>query len=150
MRGGLRAQCDALVPDEKETHIVRATPYAEGRVAVGVTHDRGDASPGTSARSSEAILRNLRRILPAVADWEVLGARAGIRPGTSDGLPILGYVDPYRRVLAATGHNGLGITLAPRTAQLAVKLLLDASLTEEDRADLHVSRPERLSASRPG
>ncbi|MEU8119426.1 FAD-dependent oxidoreductase [Spirillospora sp. NPDC049024] len=146
--GGLRTQCDALLPDDEETHIVRASPYAEGRVAVGVTHDRGDASPGTSSRATEDILRNLRRILPAVADWEVIGARAGIRPGTSDGLPILGYVDPSRRVLAATGHNGLGITLAPRTAQLAAKLLLDMPLTEDDRADLHVSRPERLASSR--
>jgi glycine oxidase len=147
-RARLRTQCDALVPDDDEPHIVRATPFAEGRVAVGVTHDRGDASPGTSPRATEAILRNIQRILPAVADWEVVGARAGIRPGTSDGLPILGYVDPYRRVLAATGHNGLGITLAPRTAELAVKLLLDMPLSEEDRADLHVSRPERLAASR--
>lgn len=145
--GGLRTQCDALVPDAKETHIVRATPYAEGRVAVGVTHDRGDASQGTTPQATDAILRNLRRILPAVADWKVIGARAGVRPGTSDGLPVLGYVDPDRRVLAATGHNGLGITLAPRTAQLAVKLLLDSPLTEEDRADLRVSRPERLAAS---
>ncbi|MFA1547738.1 NAD(P)/FAD-dependent oxidoreductase [Actinomadura chokoriensis] len=148
--GGLRTQCDALVPGDGETHIVRASPYAEGRVAVGVTHDRGDASPGTSSRAKETILRNLRRILPAVAGWEVIGARAGIRPGTSDGLPIVGYVDPHRRVLAATGHNGLGITLAPRTAQLAVKLLLDMPLTEDDRDDLHVSRPERLAASRSG
>ncbi|TMR05640.1 FAD-dependent oxidoreductase [Actinomadura soli] len=148
-RGGLGTQCDALVSGDKKTHIVRATPYAEGRVAVGVTHDRGDASPGTSPQANESILRNLKRILPAVAEWKVIGARAGVRPGTSDGLPILGYVDPYRRVLAATGHSGLGITLAPRTAQLAVKLLLDTPLTEEDRADLHVSRPERLAASRP-
>ncbi|TDD37527.1 FAD-dependent oxidoreductase [Actinomadura sp. KC06] len=147
VNGGLRTQCDALVRDDNKTHIVRATPYAEGRVAVGVTHDRGDASTGTSPRASESILRNLRRILPDVAGWKVIGARAGIRPGTSDGLPVLGYVDPHRRVLAASGHNGLGITLAPRTAQLAVKLLLDTPLTEEDRADLHVSRPERLAAS---
>ncbi|MEU5994951.1 FAD-dependent oxidoreductase [Spirillospora sp. NPDC047418] len=145
--GGLRTQCDALLPDDEETQIVRATPYADGRVAVGVTHDDGDASPGTSARADETILRNLRRILPAVAEWEVIGARAGIRPGTSDGLPVLGYVDPRRRVLAATGHNGLGITLAPRTAHLAATLLLDLPLTDDDRADLRLSRPERLAAS---
>jgi glycine oxidase len=54
-------------------------------------------------------------------------------------------VDDDHRVLAATGHYGMGITLAPVTVDLAAKLLLDLPRGQEDRHDLEISSPGRFS-----
>lgn len=57
----------------------------------------------------------------------------GIRPLTPDGLPILGRLEPFDNVYVATGHQALGITLAPATgaamAQLIARSTSAASLT---------------------
>jgi D-amino-acid dehydrogenase len=42
----------------------------------------------------------------------------GLRPCTPDGLPVIGASRRARRVVMATGHGMLGVTLAPITARL--------------------------------
>ena len=49
-------------------------------------------------------------------------AWAGLRPGSPDGLPILGATS-LPGYYAATGHYRDGILLAPITAQLMTQLL---------------------------
>ena len=49
-------------------------------------------------------------------------AWAGLRPGTPDGLPVLGAC-PIEGLFFATGHYRNGILLAPITAQLLADLL---------------------------
>ncbi|MEO5876545.1 MAG: FAD-dependent oxidoreductase [Streptosporangiaceae bacterium] len=142
--GGLTTQCDALVDEDGQTQVVVASPYAPGRITVGVTQQVGVRDPKPTEEAQRSILRNLRRVLPALAEWKINGPRAGIRPGTTDGAPVLGFLDADERVLAATGHNGLGITLAPRTAQLAARLLRGLPLSAEDFHDLRISNPDRF------
>jgi D-amino-acid dehydrogenase len=67
---------------------------------------------------------------PFFADWrpsEVAPeARwAGLRPLTSDGLPLIGRTPADPHVFVATGHGMLGVTLAPATAALLAPLVLD-------------------------
>ncbi len=45
-------------------------------------------------------------------------AWVGFRPLTPDGLPIIGKLSRHPRVIFATGHGTLGMTLAGATAQL--------------------------------
>ena len=49
-------------------------------------------------------------------------AWAGLRPGTPDGLPILGATS-MKGYFAATGHYRDGIMLAPVTAMVMTELL---------------------------
>jgi len=50
---------------------------------------------------------------------------AGLRPLTSDGLPLIGRTPRDPNVFVATGHGMLGVTLAPATAALLAPLVLD-------------------------
>jgi D-amino-acid dehydrogenase len=43
---------------------------------------------------------------------------SGLRPCTPDGLPVVGSSRRARRVVMATGHGMLGVTLAPVTARM--------------------------------
>jgi D-amino-acid dehydrogenase len=60
----------------------------------------------------------------------VLGVRAeprlmwrGLRPCTPDGMPVIGAHPRAPRLLAATGHGMLGVTLAPLTGRLVADLV---------------------------
>lgn len=72
----------------------------------------------------------LRTVDPFFADWRASEeprktAWAGLRPVTSDGLPLIGRSPREPRVFLATGHGMLGITLAPATAALLAPLVLE-------------------------
>ena len=75
--------------------------------------------------------RRVRAI--ATAAEEVLGVRArprlvwrGLRPCTPDGLPVIGAHPRAPRVVFATGHGMLGVTLAPLTGRLVASVVAGA------------------------
>ena len=84
--------------------------------------------------------RRLRAMLtsadPFFADWRPSAAPptsrwAGLRPLTSDGLPLIGPTPRDPHVFVATGHGMLGVTLAPATASLLAPLVLEDRLAAE-------------------
>ncbi|WP_154222889.1 NAD(P)/FAD-dependent oxidoreductase [Marinicella rhabdoformis] len=54
-------------------------------------------------------------------------AWCGWRPMTWDSLPIIGYVPGMKNSLLATGHNMLGMTLAPATGKMVASLVAGES-----------------------
>ncbi len=48
----------------------------------------------------------------------------GWRPMTWDSLPIIGYAPSLDNVILATGHNMLGMTLAPATGKLVAEMMV--------------------------
>lgn len=71
---------------------------------------------------------------------EVLETWYGWRPMTWDSLPIVGRVPGSDNGLLATGHNMLGLTLAPATGRLIAELL-DESPTH---IDIEAFSPQRF------
>jgi glycine/D-amino acid oxidase-like deaminating enzyme len=57
-----------------------------------------------------------------------LGARVGLRPASSDELPILGASRVMPNLMYATGHYRNGILLAPLTAKLVADALLSGQI----------------------
>ena len=53
----------------------------------------------------------------------MIRAYAGLRPYTSDGLPILGKVDAIEGFIMAAGHGGDGIALSMITGQIIEKII---------------------------
>jgi D-amino-acid dehydrogenase len=71
----------------------------------------------------------LRTVDPFFRSWRASETArettwAGLRPLTSDGLPLIGRTPADPRVFVATGHGMLGVTLAPATAALLAPLVL--------------------------
>lgn len=55
---------------------------------------------------------------------------SGLRPMSSDGLPIVGYLKGYRNLAVATGHGMMGLGLGPATARALADLMTDGSSKE--------------------
>jgi glycine oxidase len=124
------------------TYFPHLVPRHDGRVAVGVTYEEGVGDAMVSDREIAEIRQGVAAVMPAAATWPVIRSWAGLRPGSTDHVPIIGYADDHGGVVVATGHSGLGITLAPITAQM-VSALVQHSADEATQKLLDLCRPDR-------
>lgn len=104
-----------------------ARTYAVRRGAtgllVGATVEEAGFDKHNTVGGVEDLLAFTRGLFPGLAQARLETFWAGLRPGTPDGLPILGRI-PGWPVLVATGHYRNGILLAPWTAREVARLAL--------------------------
>jgi glycine oxidase len=101
---------------------VYLVPRRDGRLVVGATQEEQGFDTAVTAGGALELLREAYRVLPEVAEMELAGAIAGLRPGTPDNLPRVGP-GAVEGLVLATGHFRNGILLAPLTAgQIAAHL----------------------------
>ena len=115
-------------------------PRASGRVLVDATAERAGFEPGPTPAGLRSLIEPALRVLPALAHLPVAEAWAGYRPGTPDGLPILGPDPEVHGVWYATGHFRNGVLLAPVTADV----IAGAIDGEAAPADIRAFRPDRF------
>lgn len=103
---------------------VALTPY-ESHLRVAGTMQFGGFSADVSRPRVAGILKSPEAYIkgwsPPRNSDEI--AKAGLRPMTADGLPIIGRVPGKERVYLNTGHGMLGMTMAHSSAQALVKEL---------------------------
>ena len=105
--------------------VRRGLTYAVRRGAtgllVGSTLEEAGFDKHNTVDGIEDLLAFVRGLFPGIGRARLETIWAGLRPGTADGLPIVGLL-PGWPVLAATGHYRNGILLAPWTAREAARL----------------------------
>jgi glycine oxidase len=131
------APCARIVSSER----VYLVPRSGGRLIVGATVEEQGFDAVPTAGGVHELLREAYRLLPEVAEMELVETAAGLRPGTPDNLPRVGP-SPVEGLVWATGHYRNGILLAPLAAN-AVADMLGASpvrSTFEPLSDPNVDR----------
>jgi len=93
-------------------------PRADGLVWIGTTVERGRWGTRPTPHGLWQSIDTARRVAPALLQEEIVWVGAGLRPGTTDDLPVLGRVPGVGNLWVATGHLRLGVMLAPATADL--------------------------------
>jgi glycine oxidase len=93
-----------------------------GTVLVGSTTEMVGFQKGVTPKSMMKLIASALALDPTLESANFSGAWSGLRPGTSDGLPLMGPVSPG--LVAATGHYRNGIVLAPITAALITEWIL--------------------------
>jgi glycine oxidase len=118
-------------------------PWPDGSLLVGATVE----DVGFDERSTVAGVRDLLdavgELLPGAWQASLEAVRVGLRPATADHLPLLGPLDQHPRITLATGHYRNGVLLAPYTADVVSRLILDG----ERDAMLDLTKPERPGSS---
>ncbi|HKT87861.1 MAG TPA: glycine oxidase ThiO [Candidatus Sulfotelmatobacter sp.] len=129
-------------------HVVRSPkayliPRSDGRLLVGATVEEAGFDKRTVPETIQRLHRAAIELVPKLQDAKILEDWAGLRPGTPDGLPILGATE-HRGYFVATGHFRDGILLAPVTAKVM------ATVVEGGKSefDLRAFAAERFA--RPG
>jgi glycine oxidase len=101
---------------------VYLVPRADGRLVVGATVEEMGFDTVVTAGGVHELLREAYRLLPEVAEMELVGTTAGLRPGTPSNLPIVGP-GAIDGLVLATGHYRNGILLAPLAAQTVADIV---------------------------
>jgi glycine oxidase len=118
-------------------------PRHGGRLVLGATQREVGFDTDVTAGAVLELLTAAERVLPAIAEYTLEEAVAGLRPGSPDNLPVIGELEPG--VLAATGHHRHGILLAPVTAEAVLALLRGEVVPVE----VGPAAPARLQPERP-
>jgi glycine oxidase len=123
----LALQMDPMAP--LITHVVRAhnvylVPRRDGRLIVGATTEEKGFDTTLTAGGVLALLEAAWRLVPTVEELPIAEMWVGHRPGSRDDAPILGP-GPIDGLVYATGHHRNGILLAPVTAQMIARLVLE-------------------------
>jgi glycine oxidase len=120
------------------TEHVYVVPRQNGEVVVGATVEERGFDTTVTAGAVHELLREAYRVLPEIAELELVDVSAGLRPGSPDNGPLVGEWEDG--VLVATGHYRNGILLAPITAETIAALLAG----EEPPPEALPFAPERL------
>jgi len=130
------APCERIVASER----VYLVPREDGRLIVGATVEERGFDTAVTAGGVHELLRESYRLLPDVAEMELIEAMAGLRPGTPDNLPLIGP-GALEGLVLATGHHRNGILLAPLTGEAIAEFLDDGELP----AAVSPAAPARLA-----
>ena len=106
-------------------------PRGDGRIAIGATVEHTGFDQQVATATIRHLIETARRLLPEAEAPEPLQMWSGLRPGTPDGLPILGPAESsaggsaaHPHCWHATGHYRDGILLAPVTARIMAQAML--------------------------
>ncbi len=114
-------------------------PWNDRRVAVGATVEDAGFDPAVTAGGVHEVLRETLRVMPRLSSARLREVRVGLRPVSTDDLPILGRV--AGDVYVATGHGANGLLLGP----ISGRLLADVVFGREPEVDLAPFSPARFS-----
>ncbi|PFG93654.1 glycine oxidase [Saccharopolyspora erythraea NRRL 2338] len=134
----LRARTTALPPPTRTVRgpvhgrQVYLVPRDDGGLVVGATQYEVGFDTEVTVGGVRDLIADAEQVLPGIAEYALVEAIAGLRPGTGDNLPLLGWLEPG--VIAATGHHRNGFLLAPVTAEAVVALLSGRTPPEEVKA----------------
>jgi glycine oxidase len=137
----LRARPNALPPPR---HTVRAlvesrpvylVPRGTGELVVGATQYEAGFDDEVTAGGVRDLLTYAERVVPGIAEYGLTECAAGLRAGSRDNLPLVGWLEPG--VLVAAGHHRNGLLLAPITAD-AIRAMVTGA---EPPADMKVADP---------
>ena len=109
-------------------HVVRApgayiVPRSSGKILIGTTVE----DVGFDKSVDSAVIRKMHQAaatyLPELESAPVIESWAGLRPGTPDGLPVIGPT-AERNIFIASGLFRNGILLAPLTGRIVADIVM--------------------------
>jgi glycine oxidase len=100
-------------------------PKAGGFLFAGATVEDVGFRPRTTRKGLAGLRRMAAAAVPALRFQEEASAWAGLRPGSPDGLPIIGPLPGWASAYVASGHFRNGILLGPLTGRLIAQLITE-------------------------
>jgi glycine oxidase len=131
----VRGQMTALPGKSMLHHIVWGedgylVPKANGLLFAGATVEKVGFRRQTTAAGIRTLVGMAGTLAPRLSAVAPVDRWAGLRPGSADGLPLLGPLPGWDGLSVATGHYRNGILLSAVTGSLMARSILDGSADE--------------------
>ncbi|HEY7415472.1 MAG TPA: FAD-dependent oxidoreductase, partial [Ktedonobacteraceae bacterium] len=117
-------------------------PKVDGSIYVGATIEHAGFDKTVTADGLSKLLAILEKLAPALRGARFLRAWTGLRPGSADGIPLIGPCQSVQGLWVAGGHFRHGILLGPLTGQVLAELLQGRSAPYD--LDLAPFNPDRF------
>jgi len=122
-RRGAPAAPSRLIRTPRCYIVSRPEPDGGERVVVGATMEEQGFDTAVTAGGVYGLLEAAHEVLPDIAELELVRVRAGLRPFTPGGDPVVGHGD-VDGLLIATGHGRNGVLQAPLAARAVADMLV--------------------------
>lgn len=96
---------------------------ASGNFIVGSTREFVGEDTSTTYEAITDLAGQLVHLVPALANVHIVRTFAGLRPATPDGAPVIKRFSEPEGFVAAAGHEGDGICLAPITGRIVAGIV---------------------------
>jgi glycine oxidase len=100
-------------------------PWEDGTMLVGATVEEAGFDERTTAAGVRDLIEAACELVPRTWTAGFIAAKAGLRPASSDELPVIGRSSVVPNLMYATGHYRNGVLLAPLTAQFVADAMLE-------------------------
>jgi glycine oxidase len=118
-------------------------PREDGQTYVGATVEEAGFRKQTTAAGLRSLRAGGASMVPTLAGAKQRRAWAGLRPATTDGLPVMGRLPGWRNGWVSSGHFRAGILLSPLSGRLMALAIASGS---EDGLP-HELSPARFATS---
>lgn len=106
-----------------------AQPRPTGQILIGSSRQFDSLDPAVEHDVLARMLQRAIDYLPGLAQMNAIRSWTGFRAATPDSLPLLGPHPTQSGLWLALGHEGLGVTTAPASAQLLVNQVFNLPCT---------------------
>ena len=102
-------------------------PRIDGHVLAGSTVEEVGFDQSITDEAIGQLTRFAESLIPELNHSAIKKTWAGLRPGSGDGVPLIGRTNAIENLFISTGHFRSGVFLAPATATFLSQLMLGES-----------------------
>lgn len=99
-------------------------PRRDGKILAGSTVEHVGFEKITTQEAGENLYRFATSLFPALKNHPIHTHWAGLRPGTPDGIPYIGFHPDIANLSINAGHFRNGLVMGPASARLLADLIL--------------------------
>lgn len=116
-------------------------PQLDGNLLVAATRIENRFDEDVTATGVLKMINVAVSLFPILAEAIYVRGRAGVRPTTPDGIPLIGPIPGKEGLSIATGHDHVGVMLSPATG-----VMMADYISTGDTAPLAPFSPARLES----
>ncbi len=114
-------------------------PRKDGWILAGSTMEHAGFVKEMTAEGQKGLFQFANGLIPELNTSTLANRWAGLRPGTYDGLPYLGFCPTVSNLMVAAGHFRWGLQCSTGTAKVVADMIFDEPV-ELDLTRLRVAR----------
>ncbi|QPK63093.1 glycine oxidase ThiO [Methylomonas sp. LL1] len=99
-------------------------PRRDGKILAGSTVEQAGFEKVTTHEARKNLFNFAINLLPDLKNYPVCEHWAGLRPGTPDGIPYIGFHPDIDNLSVNAGHFRNGLVMGPASARLLADLIL--------------------------
>ncbi len=100
-------------------------PRRDGHILVGSTMEYSGFDKSTTDEARQALQAAAEKIVPALRNYPVVNHWAGLRPGSTYGIPYISQHPKIVNLFVSAGHFRNGVAMGPASARLLADLILE-------------------------